>query len=97
MKGPKWKGSKLANDFIPTRLDRGLVSATFSQLFPSCIVQNTYVSHFDHLALVISLSHGVNVHTNKRPRNKHFEHHWLKDEECFVYFNKLWLRISFCK
>lgn len=52
-----WKGSTLLNDHIRARLDRGLASASFSQLFPDCVVKSTLENHFDHLALCVYLSY----------------------------------------
>lgn len=72
-------------------LNRGLVSTSFSQLFPSCTIHNTSVSHSDHLALIISLYRGPNFNNTKRTKKKHFEPYWLKDDECSIYFNRLWL------
>lgn len=39
--GPNWKWQQEVDDYIRARLDRGLTSINFSQLFLSCSVHNT--------------------------------------------------------
>lgn len=86
-----WKGEKASNDYIHAHLDRDLFSLSLSQIFPSCMVHNTSTRHSDTLALFIRLSSISNFCDPWKTRPKCFELHWTKDEECFDFFDKLWL------
>lgn len=68
-----------------------LTSAYFSQLFLTCSVRNTMVSYSNHLATIITLNQVSCSSGSLRPKSKRFEPHWIKDEECVDFFNKLWL------
>lgn len=78
------------NDHIKARLDRGLVFASFSQLFPTFSVCTTLVNHADHLALSIHLFQNSNSCTRRKSKLKRFDPHWMKEEECLEFFYKLW-------
>lgn len=54
-------------------------------------MQNTFVSHSNHLALVLYLNNASSAHNNMGQRIKIFEPHWTKDEDYANFFEKLWL------
>lgn len=85
-----WKGPREGVDHIKARLDRGLATALFSQIFPTCTVQNTSVSHSNHLALVLCLQQASSAQSSRVKRVRCFEPHWTKDEDFMEFFEKLW-------
>lgn len=71
--GPKftWKRPKFLNDRIRASSDWALTFASFSELFPDCVVKPTLVNQFDHLALYVYLSYAsVSFSSDKRQRPK---------------------------
>lgn len=91
--GPKftWKGLNQGTDYIKDRLDHIFATTYFSQVFLTFFVKNTSVSRSDHLSLILHLENSTDATLRKCHRVKRFEPHWRKDEDCTVFFEKLWL------
>ncbi|KAI5662020.1 hypothetical protein M9H77_21343 [Catharanthus roseus] len=67
------------------------LEANYIQIFPTCSLVTTSVSHSDHLALILYLESCIDVSLRNFHRIKRFEPHWTKDEDCVGIFEKLWL------
>ena len=75
------------------RLDRGVATATYTQLFPLVRVHHIAGSLLGHCPLWIC-SDDENVKFYKKGRPFHFEAVWMKDKRCKGMIKKAWDGIS---
>ncbi|XP_057418230.1 uncharacterized protein LOC130712412 [Lotus japonicus] len=76
-----WRNNQDGADLIMARLDRGLVSPTWLDIFPHA--KNVHLSHFasDHLPILIDTKPRQRVRGGNG-RVIRFEECWLRDKEC---------------
>ena len=76
-----WCNQQFDGDLTWIRLDRGVATPAWSQMFPSVRVHHLPGSLSDHCPLWIS-SDDENIRFYRRNRPFRFEAAWLKDERC---------------
>lgn len=73
-----WEKSRGKYNWMHERLDRGLATQTWCDLFPSAEVRVLEVTTSDHLSLYLQLNMQVYVPKSKRFR---FENVWIKEKD----------------
>lgn len=97
-----WEKSRGTTNWIQERLDKGLATQEWCNLFPDAEVTVFDGTTSDHLPLYLHLNKRVYV-----PRSKHFkfENVWLKERDCFNVVQDSWTvtsgkeildRINYC-
>ncbi|XP_074362148.1 uncharacterized protein LOC141702349, partial [Apium graveolens] len=84
-----WDKSRGTSKWIQERLDRGLATQEWRELFPLAEVHVLEVAPSDHLPLHLQLNKKVYVPRSKRFK---FENVWLKEKDCFNLVKDSWDR-----
>lgn len=82
-----WDKSRGTDNWIQERLDRGLATQEWSNLFPSAEVHVLEVAPSDHLPLYLQLNKRVYLPRSKRFK---FENVWLKEKDCVNMVKENW-------
>ncbi|XP_074378628.1 uncharacterized protein LOC141720172 [Apium graveolens] len=82
-----WERARGMDRWIQERLDRGLATKEWCELFPAAEVQVLEMSSSDHMPLVLQLH--KQVYIRKRCRFK-FENMWVKESECRSIVQSCW-------
>lgn len=87
--GPKytWEKSRGKENWVQERLDRGLATQQWRNLFPTAEVRVLEVATSDHLPLHLHLKKQIYVQKRKRFR---FENVWVKDQDCLNLVKTSW-------
>ena len=80
--------NKEDSDFVTTRLDRMLASATWISAFDGAVVSDLLVQNSDHCPLLLSIPEVVSV--SKRKKIFRFEAMWIKDDQCKEVIEQDW-------
>lgn len=86
-----WERSRGTELWIQERLDRGLATQSWRNIFPHSEIQVLDVSTSDHLPLFLQLNKKLYVPRGKRFR---FENMWIKEEECYNLVESSWNRME---
>lgn len=98
-----WERFRGTPAWLQERLDRGLASQQWRQLFPDAEIQVLEVSTSDHLPLLLQLNRQIYVPKTRRFR---FENVWICDVECMNLVKESWTangignileKIEFCR
>lgn len=82
-----WEKSRGKENWIQERLDRGLATQQWRNLFPLAEVQVLDVATSDHLPLYLHLNRKVYAPRSKRFK---FENVWIKEKDCFRVVKDSW-------
>lgn len=82
-----WERCRGTDLWIQERLDRGLATRDWMELFPNAVVKVLDVSTSDHLLFFLDLSKKVYVPKAKRFR---FENIWIREKDCFNVIYNCW-------
>ncbi|KAL8119749.1 hypothetical protein AgCh_017015 [Apium graveolens] len=74
-----WERARGMERWVQERLDRGLATGKWCDMFPAAEVQVLEVSTSDHMPLFLQLN--CQVYVQRRSRFK-FENMWIKESEC---------------
>lgn len=97
-----WEKSRGMSGWVQERLDRGVATQSWKNLFPDATVKVLDVAPSDHLPLNLQLNRQVYVLKTKRFR---FENNWIREKDCLQVVKNSWgstvgedilSRISFC-
>lgn len=84
-----WERSRGTENWIQERLDRGLATKEWTELFPSAEVQVLEVSTSDHMPLYLHLNRRVYM---PKPKRFKFENLWIHEQECRNIIQDCWNR-----
>lgn len=79
-----WERSRGTERWVQCRLDRGLATQEWIDMFPSTVIKVGEVTTSDHLPLFLDLCRRVYVQKGKRFR---FENVWIREKECYSLIN----------
>ncbi|KAL8118653.1 hypothetical protein AgCh_016247 [Apium graveolens] len=82
-----WEKSRGKANWVQERLDRGLATQQWRNLFPLAEVRVLEVATSDHLPLYLQLNKQVYVPRRKRFQ---FENIWIKEKDCFNLVKDSW-------
>ncbi|XP_074342709.1 uncharacterized protein LOC141680358 [Apium graveolens] len=82
-----WKRSRGTERWVQERLDRGLASKEWVEMFPGAEVQVLEVSTSDHMPLFLQLHKQVYVQKRHRFR---LENMWIRESECKSIIQECW-------
>lgn len=82
-----WERSRGSVRWIQERLDRGLVTQQWKDMFPLAKVNVLEISTSDHLPLHLQLNRQMYVPKGYRFR---FENIWLREKDCFNIIQQCW-------
>ncbi|XP_074352512.1 uncharacterized protein LOC141691645 [Apium graveolens] len=82
-----WEKSRGTPGWIQERLDRGFVTQSWRQLFPTVEVHVLKVSTSNHLMLILKLNSQIYVPKSRKFR---FENLWIKEAECLNIVKESW-------
>lgn len=82
-----WEKSRGTDNWVQERLDRGLATQTWIDMFPDAVVKVIEMSTSDHLPLFLDLNRKVYVQKRKRFR---FENIWIREKDCYNLINECW-------
>lgn len=82
-----WEKSRGKENWVQERLDRGLSTQEWRNLFSNAEVKPLDVAPSDHLPIYLHLNKKVYVPKNKRFR---FESTWIKEAECLNLVKSCW-------
>ncbi|XP_074378461.1 uncharacterized protein LOC141719998 [Apium graveolens] len=97
-----WEKSRGSCNWVQERLDRGLATQDWCNLFPQAEVQVLEVATSDHLPLYLQLNKKV---YRRKERRFRFENSWLRESECEIVVKNGWneavelelmAKINFC-
>lgn len=88
-----WERCRGTDLWIQERLDRGLATRAWLDLFPNAVVKVVDVSISGHLPLFLDLSRKVYVPKSKRFR---FENVWIREKDCFNVIANCWEDMATC-
>ncbi|XP_074322934.1 uncharacterized protein LOC141659900 [Apium graveolens] len=74
-----WERSRGKETWIQERLDRGMATSRWTEMFPLAEVKILEVTTSDHMPILLQLNRQVFV---QRGRRFKFENMWIKDREC---------------
>lgn len=82
-----WEKTRGVQNCIQERLDRGLATPNWCDLFPEAEVKVIEVATSDHLPLLLQLNKKVYMEKRRRFR---FENVWIKEQDCFNLVKNSW-------
>lgn len=82
-----WERSRGTERWIQERLDRGLATVSWRELFPDAEVRIIEMSTFDHMPLCFQLNKKM---YKVKARHFRFENMWIQDKECKNIIQKCW-------
>lgn len=82
-----WEKFRGTDNWVKERLDRGLATQTWIDMFPDAVVKVIELSTSDHLPLFLDLNRKVYVQKRKRFR---FENVWIREKDCYNLINDCW-------
>ncbi|XP_074356659.1 uncharacterized protein LOC141696414 [Apium graveolens] len=87
-----WERCRGTDLWIQERLDRGLATRYWMNLFPNAVVMVLDVSTSEHLPLFLDLGKKVYV-----PKVKHFrfENVRIREKDCFDVINNCWMDMDY--
>jgi hypothetical protein len=90
--GPEftWSNNRKDDDLVQVRLDRGVASQEWRSLFPEATVRHVSVVHSDHLGLLLELVPCMPQVRKKKNRLFHFDHTWVREEDCEGVIAEAW-------
>ncbi|GMI86526.1 hypothetical protein HRI_002321900 [Hibiscus trionum] len=87
-----WECGRLSSNLIRERLDRGVASSGWWELFPNFSLDHLSHAFSDHCPLLLNTSPMQSG--SNRVHHFHFEAAWLTEESCESKFQKLWQSTS---
>lgn len=82
-----WERARGTEGWIQQRLDRGLATKEWMELFPNAEVRVLEVSTYDHMPLYLQLNRKVYV---PKERRFCFENMWIQEKECHYIIMECW-------
>ncbi|XP_074342384.1 uncharacterized protein LOC141679922 [Apium graveolens] len=82
-----WEKSRGTSHWVQERLDRGVATQAWSDLFPDAEIKVLEVAPSDHLPLNLQLNRQVYMPKAKRFR---FENVWIKEKDCLQLIKNSW-------
>ncbi|XP_074352985.1 uncharacterized protein LOC141692145 [Apium graveolens] len=82
-----WEKSRGSSSWVQERLDRGMATQAWKDLFPQAEVRVVDVTTSDHLSLYLYLNRRIFMPKVRRFR---FENMWIKENECFNIVKDCW-------
>ena len=83
-----WCNNQFDGEVTWIRLDRGMATPSWSQLFPTVRIHHLQGTLFDHCPLWLCSDENVRFYKKSRPF--HFEAVLLKDERCEGIIKRAW-------
>lgn len=82
-----WEKFRGTDKWVQERLDRGLATQTWINIFPAAIVKVIDVSTSDHFPLLLELNKKVYVPKCKRFQ---FDNMWVREKDCYNLVKECW-------
>ena len=86
-----WEKSRGSSNWIQERLDRGLASQAWCNMFPRAEVQVLEVATSDHLPLLLKLNKQI---YRRKERRFRFENSWLREKDCEMVIKNGWMEAN---
>ena len=77
-----WTNNRNQGECVDERLDRGVATTQWMDLFPGATIQHFVFAFSDHLGLLLNTDTVTHGGQQRKKRRFHFEHAWLREEGC---------------
>jgi hypothetical protein len=85
-----WTNNRNQGECVDERLDRGVATTQWMDLFPGATIQHFVFAFSDHLGLLLNTDTVAHGGHQRKKRRFHFEHAWLREDGCEEVIAQAW-------